>query len=466
MRIIRYVRNLLSGLATFGLSFVLAVIIWVTATQANDPTIIKPLQIPLTITVPSNGALIKPGNQNINVTITIEGPASILENITRDDFAASIDLSEVPFGEDHPMDILVQQFGAQATITSQDPLQIVVNLEELVSMPVPVEVQVRGDVARGHSRSEAIANPNEIIVTGIRSQVEALEEAVVTISLNNDRETIVQTRPPIFYDKQGQVASVRNFQLSSRDVEVTVPIIEAADFAEKIISVNLVGEPASGYRILSVDVEPAAVLVQGRPTQLDVLTNVQTEPIDITGLTEPFMDSVSLDLPAGIELDEFTEIVVSVEIEPFQSSQTFRKFVEIEGVGDGLEAVITPQLVRVVLFGPSPVLQSLAEDEVTVTVDLFELGIGTHSGLVPDVDFPDRGIELRSIEPAFVSAQITEVVSSTEEISVTTTLSETSSIAPFMLNTAVSPALPDTPTAVRIIPGRYINKPQQVTGIL
>ena len=83
MRILRAFINLISGLATLLLSLLLAIIIWITATQANDPVIIKPLQIPVSIPVPSDAALITPANPELNVTITVEGPASVLEDINR-----------------------------------------------------------------------------------------------------------------------------------------------------------------------------------------------------------------------------------------------------------------------------------------------------------------------------------------------------------------------------------------------
>lgn len=424
MKLLRSLLSLLSNVATFLLSLVLATIIWITATQAQDPTIIKPVQVPLAIPVPSDAALISPNSPNLNVTLTIEGRASLLENVTSRDFTTSIDLSQVAYGVETPVDIVVQQLNPNITITSRDPQRVNIHLEALVTRDISVDVDVRGEPARGHSMGELTVSPTNITVTGVESTVDSLDFALVTLFLNNDRETVTDTRPFIIYDKQGQVVSVRNLQLSTRDVEVTIPINEAADFAEKLISVDLEGAPASGYRLLRVDVEPSSVLVQGSPSQLDALTQVRTEPVDITGLTESFITPVSLELPNGVMLDEIPEIIVTVEIEPFQSSQTFRKFIEVQGLADGLETELSANTVAVVLFGPSPILQTLNEDEIMVSVDLFGLGVGTHSGLVPNVTFPDRGIELRSFDPMLISAKITRTLTTT------TSLTDTHRIVP------------------------------------
>ena len=78
----------------------------------------------------------------------------------------------------------------------------------------------------------------------------------------------------------------------------------------------------------------------------------------------------------------------------------------------GLTAVVTPEEVRVVVFGPLPALDSLAEDEVRVTVDAFGLLTGTYN-LEPVVSLPDRGIELRSVQPQLVTVIITAAVTDT-----------------------------------------------------
>lgn len=67
-----------------------------------------------------------------------------------------------------------------------------------------------------------------------------------------------------------------------------------------------------------------------------------------------------------------------------------------------------PTQVRVVVFGPLPVLDALAESDVRVIIDLFGLEEGTYS-IEPDVIVPDRGIEVRSVQPAAVSVTIAEI---------------------------------------------------------
>lgn len=443
----RVARSLLANLATLILSFILAIVIWVTAMQVDDPDLKRVLQIPASfIGLPEDVTRLSPTNNNPPVLITYEGPTSIVSALDQADFTAIIDLSEVPLGSEVnvPVEIQIQAENNQITLESPIPETVVVRLERLVTREIDVELDIRGDVARGHTMDEPLIDPPVITVTGTETEVDRLDFAQVTVFLNDDTQTRIESPQPLFYNRQGRVASVSGLQLSTEQVQVTIPINESADFANKVITADIVGEVAPGYRVLGVTIEPSSVLVTGLPTRLALPFRLQTEPIDITGLTETFEDQVSLVLPDGITLDSVTEITATVQIEPFSSTKIYNQSVEVLGLGEELEATIEPDTVRVVLFGPSPVLDTLTEQEVRVSLDLFGLEPGEYS-LEPDVDVPDRGLELRSIQPSVIEVVITEVMTSTDA------LTDTESLQPGLpgvsvvggaFDTAVSTQLP------------------------
>lgn len=127
--------------------------------------------------------------------------------------------------------------------------------------------------------------------------------------------------------------------------------------------------------------------------------------------------------------------MVTVEIEPILSTAVYNRPIEFQGVEAGMDATATPEEARVVLFGPLPILDALTEDEVNVTVDAFGLVTGTYS-LEPVVTFPDRGLELRSVQPPLITVEITPTITNnltTTETSriyngLTTAVSTTSSV--------------------------------------
>ena len=404
-------RNILSNFLTFLLSLLLAILIWLNASQSNDPTRLQSYQIPIDfIGQPENSTLT---TSDENVVIIVEARLSILDQLTAASFTAVADLSQLDLGEDVVADVDVQPKLRGVTITSSSPNDVTVRLEQLVTREVPVVLDIRGSVARGHTQGDPLLVPEVITVVGTEAQVNRLDSARVTVFLDNASETAVSTPVPIFYDRQGRVASTSGLKsVSHEEVQVTIPVTESADFADKFIEVNWRGAPAEGYRLLGITVSPPSVLVQGVPTRLNEITQIRTEPIDITGLTETFTQTVTLELPEDITLDEVQVVSVSVEIEPILTTGVYNRPVEVLGLGRNLTSTVQPTEVRIVLFGPLPVLDSLAEDEVRVTVDAFGLITGTYN-LEPDIDLPDRGIELRSVQPSLVAVTITSTLTDT-----------------------------------------------------
>ncbi|CUS04929.2 conserved protein of unknown function [Candidatus Promineifilum breve] len=407
-------REFLTNLATFALALVLAFFIWMSASEAQDPIRTRFLEIPIAyVGLPDGAALVNPDPRE-TVQIRLEGPDSVLQAQNPEDFTATVDLSQAPSGEETSLPINVTALRPGATISFITPEEVDVLLEQEVTYQVPVELEFRGSVARGHTQNEPLIEPPAIRVSGPESRVSQLNFALVTVFLNNTAATLVETSVPIFYDQSGRVASVTGLDVSHDEVTVTVPVEESAGFADKLITVTWTGDPAPGYRLLSVTADPPSVLVEGRPAQVNQLASVTTEPIDINGLTESFSQAAVLTLPQGITIDPEQTVTVNIQIEPILTTSTFNRMPDPRGLRAGYEAVVEPEQVRVILFGPLPVLDALAENDVRVILDLFGLEPGTYS-IVPDVDVPDRGIEIRSVLPSAVTVTIQEAEEATPE---------------------------------------------------
>ncbi len=398
-------RDLLTTIASFLLSLVLAIAIWTNASQAQDPVQTRFLEVPLGFVGLPSGAVLVDADPRQQVQIRLEGPDSVLQALTPDDFVATADLSGIPSGESVSVEIAVTGNQPGVTISFITPEAIDVLLEQQVTLDVPVELDLRGTVARGHNQGEPLLDPPSIRVSGAESRVSELDFALVTVFLNSTAETLVETSSPIFYDRAGRVASVTGLDLSRDEVSVTVPVEEAAGFADKLVTVVWSGEPAPGYRLLSVTANPPSVLVEGRPALVNRLSSVRTEPIDINGLAQTFEQAAVLGLPEGIAVDPEQIVTVTIEIEPILTTSTFIRVPERRGLRSGFTATMEPTQVRVVLFGPLPALDTLAESDVRVILDLFGLEPGTYS-IEPDVIVPDRGIEIRSVQPSAVSVTI------------------------------------------------------------
>jgi YbbR domain-containing protein len=410
---IKFVGSLVANLAALLTALVLGIAIWAAAVRAGDPVVSLRFNPPVeTVGKPPQSELLDRGHDRVQ--ILVEGRESILEELGQEDFRVFIDLSEVPYGESE-VAIRIQYDQPQVNVIDLWPDTTNIHLEQIVTREIPVRPDLRGDVARGHIRGEPIIDPVTLQVTGLASQVDLLAEARITVFLNNEREDVIVARRPIFYDLQGNVTGISGLNLSSDEVVVIVPVIELVGFAEKAVTPQWRGSPAPGYRLLNVIVQPASVLVTGLPAALDKLRVLRTEPIDITGLVTSFTQQVPLELPDGISLDDPQPIIVTVEIEPILTSSIIAKEPDVRALGPDLVAELDPEEVRIFLFGPLPVLDSLKRDDVRVTLDLLNLDVGVHN-VIPIVDVFANDVEVRSFQPPFVTVIITREITLTEEM--------------------------------------------------
>lgn len=411
-------RSLLDNIATLLVALFLALVIWMIAVRTEDPVETRTYEVPVVTTNLPAGSLLISSSQS-TVQVEVEGPTSVLEEISAADLTAVVDLSAVPTGES-AVDIQIQLLREdidpdQLTISRPFPTQTRTNIDRLVTAAVPIILNVNGNVARGYERGAPFLDPELIEVTGPSSRINNLAEARVTVLLENQREDIVVLRRPIFYDQAGNVASIVGLTAETDQVQISVPVSQLAGFANKPITANWTGAPAAGYNLLDVNVTPDSILVTGSPAQLEALRLLETELIDISGLTQTFTQQVSLDLPDGIRQDEVQPIFVEFIIEPKLDSVEIDTVPEIRALAAGLTVTLGVDEVTVVLFGPVPVLETLVIDDVRVTLDLFGLTPGTYS-VAPIVDVFAAEVEVRSTIPAQIPLIITDVLTTTQSV--------------------------------------------------
>ena len=143
-----------------------------------------------------------------------------------------------------------------------------------------------------------------------------------------------------------------------------------------------------------------------------------------------------------------------------------QKSVEFQGLGEGLGATASPNLVDVLFCGPVPRLDAVSRriQDVHVVLDLTELGVGTHS-LTPVV-LPLDEITVQSILPDVIEVEIavlptptptpTFTPTSTPTATPTPTVSPTptATSTPIVLPTRTStPTRTPTPTVRATVPG-------------
>jgi len=186
----------------------------------------------------------------------------------------------------------------------------------------------------------------------------------------------------------------------------TIPL-EWAERAERRlpISVPMIGHPRDGLAVRgSVHVEPAFVDIVGPAAEVSALTEVQTQPIDVSTFdagTQELRQPLEAP-PEHARYASSASVRVVIEVAPAVARRTLRH-VAVSAVGGTARVDLRPARVDVELSGVPSALDALDEDAVVPIVDLTAAAAGPNGVLVPVVltGLPDS-VEATSVTPASV----------------------------------------------------------------
>ena len=165
------------------------------------------------------------------------------------------------------------------------------------------------------------------------------------------------------------------------------------------VHVVLIGQPAPGYRVGAVEKEPPSVAVSGRRDVVQALPGyINTEPIDLDGVNESFTTTVGFQTPEGISVLTTSQVLVTVKVEPLESTLTVELRPAIQGLREGYTATVQPETVQIVVRGPFAIVEAIDAGEITGILDLSGLEPGEHT--VPlQVSLPIEGLSVEGIIP-------------------------------------------------------------------
>ncbi len=396
------------NLRTFLLAFALAVAVWVTAvTSANpDETQTYPTAIPIEY-IGLNPNLIKTGTVPQQVQITLRAPRSVWNSLISGEVPIRVvaDLTGLGPGS-HKITVQTQVDTRPVRIISVSPVSFDLVLESLVSVKMPVILNVSGSPAIGFKAGDVSLDPTEVVVSGPESIVAQVKQIQAVLDMTNARQSVDTSLPLNIVADNSSI--LNRITIHPANVHVSVPVEQQGGYRNLAVKVVTVGNPASGYRLNNVAATPLIVTVYSANTPLieSLPGFVETTTLDLSGASSNINTKLGLNLPGGVTLIGDQTVSVQIEIVPIEGSLklSFRP-VDIIGLSPGLKATLSPITVDVIISGPLPELDSLNPSDVIIQVDLTDLTLGTFQ-LIPKVTVSKPNIIVQSILPGTVEVVI------------------------------------------------------------
>jgi YbbR domain-containing protein len=397
-------RQFIEHLGTFLLSIIMGAIVWLIAIDQENPLVTQQYPEPLAIQVRGLAPQLLLA-QHLNpdtLTVVLEAPKKTWATLKASDIQAHLDLTGLRKGV-YDLPINVDVANPEVSVQARHPEKLHVQLDDVISKTVAVRVQVMDSAAFGYDWQTPATNPLSVTVQGPSSKVEQVMAADVQVYLRGAKSQVERFDKIAPVDSVGQTVDL--LESSPNVVEVVVPVERWPDRKEVAVRVDLVGSPASGYRLDAIKVEPDTVVLRGSSDALDKVPGfVKTQQLTVQNATTDLRAKLKLLLPARVTAFEGDTIDVLVSVVPLEGGDKITLKPVLRGLADGLEAKAALDTVDVILSGPQNQLKSLSSDDVFVILDLNGLLAGTYQ-LTPDVRVPS-GLKLNSVLPATIEVTI------------------------------------------------------------
>lgn len=396
--------QILDHLGTLILAIILALIVWLIAINRENPTITQafPESVEIIVRGLSPDLEIVQNLNGESFNPVLQGPRSAWDNLEADDITAYIDLAGLPEGV-HQVDVEIEVLDPKLRLVESERPELRITLDRVITKTLKANVSILDNAAPGYEWQEPVVEPATVIVKGPKTHVEEVAYVEASLFLYNAKQQVDQIRRIQAYNQNRNL--IDGVAIDPSSVRVIVPVAPRAGRKEVAVRPKLTGSPNIGYRLSAVKVEPSTVVLTGSNERLTAVPGfVETMPITLTGATEEIQQWVSLILPEGVTPLGTSRAFVSASITPLEGGATVQRRPILESVENGFEVTVPLDTVDVILTGPLPALDQLAEDDVQVILNLKDLFPGVHT-VTPEVRLPE-GISQEGILPETVEVII------------------------------------------------------------
>ncbi|MFC1618242.1 YbbR-like domain-containing protein [Patescibacteria group bacterium] len=312
------------------------------------------------------------------VTISVRPSASNLSSqLSADTFDAYIDTEGLSKGT-YDLPIRVVAFDASVQVLRVEPGSVKVTLDDKIKKSFSVIPEVIGTPGEGYKAGDPELSTESVMIGGAESIVGTVRSVVADIEVGGELADVQKTVELKALNASGDV--VQSIYIDPKTIEVRVPISQEADVKTVGIKVITEGELKPGYFVEGIQSDPSTISIKGERDILSEISYINTEPINLSSVTESTEKIVGLDIPEGAESESTDEVVVNIEITGSEVTESVSGIFEFRNLADGSSlGNFSPAKATVTVAGTEEAIAALTENDVRVIVDLAGKGPGTYT---------------------------------------------------------------------------------------
>lgn len=391
-------------IATGLISIVFAIFLWSYVMGATNPTIRReyrnlPVELINEETLQNNDmVIVEPKEPTVNVTLS--GPRNEINKVQPRDIIVQVDLARFS-SQTQSMPITVQA-PRDTVVYQQSQNSIVFKFEKIIDKEIPVTVETINALPSNHIMLMGTeVKPNRVSITGPSSIVNQIHHAKTQVNLQEIQDDTTLNVPITLVNADGK--QVVGVELSQKEVSVSLSINSVKEVPIKL---NTVGEPAEGIQLEGPTLNQSTISITGDGEILNGITEIETNPIDLSTIQETANINVGLRLPQDVFLsDPNKQIIANVQVVS-DKSKTFNiqpEDIELRNVPEGSQAAVLHDApVAVTVKGSTTSVDAVTE--IQCYIDLQGQSPGTLT--LPVGVERVEGVTLEKIEPSEVSVRV------------------------------------------------------------
>lgn len=379
---------------------IIAIILWSLVMGDVNPDIER-LYRDVTVNYTNVSALDRQGlvimePQDVSVNVRVSGSRSDLDNFDESNISAQVDLSGYSEGQVRAsLTVGVSGYSSSVQVVDFEPREVLFTLDRMVRREFPVNVVTSGELDDSYLLGDIDASDYNISVRGPSTWVNEVRQVIAHVDLDGRTRTSNTNITVSVVDVDGN--EVRGIEKEPNMISLQIPILRTQSVP---IELQTVGELPENFSINNLQIKPSQVTLVGDSRVL-AIEKIQTEEIDVNLFLESSSQEVDLILPEGVELlnpDE--DITISYEIgEEINEKYSFDLEEIVTNIPEGLriEEGDLDQTIELNFRGDRAILKTIRKEDIDISVDLAELGLGTH----------EIEVRIEEIEGVIIEAQPT-----------------------------------------------------------
>ena len=356
------------------ISIGLGIAVWFFVTEEENPTRSGLFASPIEVVAVNVGREVAVANALPSASIRIAAPEDRWDSLTSANFRAIVDLNGLSAREQIvPVHVEVND-ARGVRVISADPPGILVNLEQIVTREIPVDARIVGTLPRGFAAGEAVPAPANVEVSGPESLVDLVVSAGADINVTGLTVGLSQSLRLVARGAGG--GEIRGVTIDPLNVRIDVAIEQTVLTRSVPLDVELLGQPAPGYRVDGVQIQPGVFVVEGSFDVLQAIDSLALGQVLLDGARANLSVVRSPSLPPGVSAVSPEDVDVIVSIAPIQGATAITVVPRLIGVPAGLRGALGQLVVTVVLEGDLPLLNTLGPGDIRAEVDASGLEAG------------------------------------------------------------------------------------------